>query len=134
MVPRHAAPHTQHPACHLRFLKPAGASQPDLPETVACWPGCLLRRAPPAHTLATAHACTPHSRTPAHCLTWRHEQAANVPCVPGSDGLIESDQQAIDLCNEIGFPVMIKATAGEARGAGPQPDRRMHFAWGTAAS
>mmetsp|Transcript_24198 Transcript_24198/g.71829 ORF Transcript_24198/g.71829 Transcript_24198/m.71829 type:complete len:506 (-) Transcript_24198:198-1715(-) len=38
--------------------------------------------------------------------------AAGVPCVPGSDGLIESDAQAIELCKKIGFPVMIKATAG----------------------
>ncbi|KAH9314693.1 hypothetical protein KI387_023320 [Taxus chinensis] len=37
---------------------------------------------------------------------------AGVPTVPGSDGLIESTEEAIRLADEIGFPVMIKATAG----------------------
>jgi acetyl-CoA carboxylase biotin carboxylase subunit len=38
--------------------------------------------------------------------------ANQVPVVPGSDGLIEDDQLAIATANEIGFPVLIKATAG----------------------
>ena len=38
--------------------------------------------------------------------------AADVPVVPGSDGLIEDDQVAIDSAKEIGYPVLIKATAG----------------------
>lgn len=37
---------------------------------------------------------------------------AKVPVVPGSDGLIESEAQAIEVAHEIGFPVLIKATAG----------------------
>jgi len=37
---------------------------------------------------------------------------AGVPTVPGSEGLIETTEEAIRLANEIGFPVMIKATAG----------------------
>lgn len=37
---------------------------------------------------------------------------AGVPTVPGSDGLIESTEEAVRLAAEIGFPVMIKATAG----------------------
>ncbi|XP_058732170.1 biotin carboxylase 2, chloroplastic [Vicia villosa] len=37
---------------------------------------------------------------------------ANVPTVPGSDGLLQSTEEAIRLAHEIGFPVMIKATAG----------------------
>lgn len=37
---------------------------------------------------------------------------ANVPIVPGSDGIIESTEEAIELANEIGYPVIIKATAG----------------------
>eukprot|EP01018_Ginkgo_biloba_P014856 Gb_20361 [translate_table: standard] len=37
---------------------------------------------------------------------------AGVPTVPGSDGLLESTEEAIRLADEIGFPVMIKATAG----------------------
>ncbi|AZI23597.1 acetyl-CoA carboxylase biotin carboxylase subunit [Chryseobacterium taklimakanense] len=39
-------------------------------------------------------------------------KAAGVPCVPGSDGLIESYEDAARVAEEIGYPVMIKATAG----------------------
>lgn len=39
-------------------------------------------------------------------------KAAGVPCVPGSDGLLESYEQALELSKEMGFPVMLKATAG----------------------
>ncbi len=38
--------------------------------------------------------------------------ASNVPVVPGSDGLITDDEAAIKIANEIGYPVLIKATAG----------------------
>lgn len=38
--------------------------------------------------------------------------AAGVPCVPGSDGLLESAEQAIELAPKVGYPVIIKATAG----------------------
>ncbi|QDV42921.1 Biotin carboxylase [Stieleria neptunia] len=38
--------------------------------------------------------------------------ASDVPVVPGSDGLIEDDKAAIATANQIGFPVLIKATAG----------------------
>ncbi|MCO5577679.1 hypothetical protein L7F22_031510 [Adiantum nelumboides] len=37
---------------------------------------------------------------------------AGVPTVPGSEGLIETTEEAIKVAHEIGFPVMIKATAG----------------------
>jgi len=37
---------------------------------------------------------------------------AKVPVVPGSDGLITDEAQAIKTAHEIGFPVLIKATAG----------------------
>lgn len=37
---------------------------------------------------------------------------AGVPTVPGSDGLIEDDEEAFKLAKEIGYPVIIKATAG----------------------
>ncbi|MGG3841484.1 acetyl-CoA carboxylase biotin carboxylase subunit [Anoxybacillus kestanbolensis] len=37
---------------------------------------------------------------------------AGVPIVPGSQGIIESIDVAIALANEIGYPVIIKATAG----------------------
>src|SRR5262249_6645906 len=38
--------------------------------------------------------------------------AAKVSTVPGHLGVIEDDKQAIKIANEIGYPVMIKASAG----------------------
>ncbi|WP_426051943.1 biotin carboxylase N-terminal domain-containing protein [Brevundimonas sp. SL161] len=38
--------------------------------------------------------------------------AAGVSTVPGYMGLIESDEHAVQIANEIGYPVMIKASAG----------------------
>ncbi len=37
---------------------------------------------------------------------------AGVPCVPGSDGVVDSVDQAVDCAAKIGWPVMIKASAG----------------------
>ena len=37
---------------------------------------------------------------------------ANVPIVPGSEGIIESEEEALKIAKEIGYPVIIKATAG----------------------
>ena len=37
---------------------------------------------------------------------------AGVPTVPGSDGLLTSEQDAVRVAKEIGFPVLLKATAG----------------------
>ena len=39
-------------------------------------------------------------------------KAAGVPTVPGSDGLVESLEHAKKIAKEIGYPVMLKATAG----------------------
>lgn len=38
--------------------------------------------------------------------------AAGVPCIPGSEGLLESFEQTEILAQEMGYPVMLKATAG----------------------
>jgi acetyl-CoA carboxylase biotin carboxylase subunit len=35
-----------------------------------------------------------------------------VPTVPGSDGLVDDEQQAIAIAKDIGYPLMVKATAG----------------------
>ncbi len=37
---------------------------------------------------------------------------AKVPIVPGSEGLIEDESSALKVAHEIGFPVLVKATAG----------------------
>lgn len=39
-------------------------------------------------------------------------KAAGVPTVPGSDGVIESYEKCEKLAEEVGYPVMLKATAG----------------------
>ncbi len=39
-------------------------------------------------------------------------QRIGVPTVPGSDGLLPDEQAALAIAREIGYPVMVKATAG----------------------
>jgi acetyl-CoA carboxylase biotin carboxylase subunit len=39
-------------------------------------------------------------------------QKAGVPVVPGSEGLVETDAEALRLAHAIGFPVLIKAASG----------------------
>ncbi|HOZ75687.1 MAG TPA: acetyl-CoA carboxylase biotin carboxylase subunit [Flavobacterium sp.] len=39
-------------------------------------------------------------------------KAAGVPCVPGSEGILESFDQAAKIAKDMGYPVMLKATAG----------------------
>lgn len=39
-------------------------------------------------------------------------KAAGVPCVPGSDGIIANYEECEKIAEEIGYPVMLKATAG----------------------
>ncbi|KAI9489233.1 carbamoyl-phosphate synthase L chain, ATP binding domain-containing protein [Zychaea mexicana] len=48
--------------------------------------------------------------------------ASGVHCIPGYDGEVESVQVALDVAHEIGYPVMIKASAG---GGG----KGMRIAW-----
>ena len=37
---------------------------------------------------------------------------AGIPCVPGSDGAVLSDTDALEIADSIGYPVLIKASAG----------------------
>ena len=53
----------------------------------------------------------------------RTMREAGLPVVPGSEGVLESADEALSLAREIGFPVIIKASAG---GGG----RGMRVAWG----
>lgn len=39
-------------------------------------------------------------------------KAAGVPCVPGSEGILESYEEAAKIAKKFGYPVMLKATAG----------------------
>lgn len=37
---------------------------------------------------------------------------AGVPVIPGSEGIVETVEEAREIANEIGYPIMLKATAG----------------------
>jgi len=39
-------------------------------------------------------------------------ESAGVPCVPGSHGILSSDVEAMALARKIGYPVIVKASAG----------------------
>ncbi len=39
-------------------------------------------------------------------------KAAGVPCIPGSEGLLESIAEGMEIAKGIGYPVILKATAG----------------------
>ena len=39
-------------------------------------------------------------------------KAAGIPTIPGSEGIIESFEDALKIGNKIGYPIMLKATAG----------------------
>ena len=38
--------------------------------------------------------------------------AAGVPVVPGTEQPLQSAEEAVRICNEIGYPVMLKASMG----------------------
>lgn len=42
----------------------------------------------------------------------RIARQAKVPTVPGSDGVVENEEEAVKLAEKIGYPVMVKAAAG----------------------
>ncbi|TAL78758.1 MAG: acetyl-CoA carboxylase biotin carboxylase subunit [Beijerinckiaceae bacterium] len=57
--------------------------------------------------------------TPQHIRTMgdkieakRTAKGLNIPCVPGSDGAIDNDKDALKIAAEIGYPVLVKASAG----------------------
>ncbi len=39
-------------------------------------------------------------------------KAAGIPTIPGSEGIVESFEEALKIGNKIGYPIMLKATAG----------------------
>src|SRR5262249_17339179 len=39
-------------------------------------------------------------------------QAAGVPILPGSQGVVRSPEEALSLAEEVGYPIIIKASAG----------------------
>ncbi len=45
---------------------------------------------------------------------------AGMPITPGSDGIVETEKEALKIARQIGYPVMIKATAGGG-GRGMRP-------------
>ena len=58
---------------------------------------------------------------------------AGVPTIPGNEGILESLEEATSIANEIGYPIMLKATAGGG-GKGMkvcQDDEGLAEAWET---
>ena len=77
----------------------------------------LAMRCHSAHYRACAEgagcAChVQHTHPPCRQRMLRPMQTAGVPTVPGSNGLIRDEAEAVEVAAAIGFPVMIKATAG----------------------
>ena len=42
-------------------------------------------------------------------------QEANVPVIPGSTGVLSTVEEALEIADRIGYPVMLKAAAGGGR-------------------
>ncbi len=60
--------------------------------------------------------------------------AAGVPCIPGTEGLLDSVEDGIAIAKDIGYPVILKATAGGG-GRGMRivfKDEEMQPAWDSA--
>ena len=69
--------------------------------------------------IVEAHGFTFIGPKPDHIRTMGDKIAAKraaialgIPCVPGSDGAVSSAEDATEIAREIGFPVLIKASAG----------------------
>ena len=58
---------------------------------------------PPAHAMH----CMGDKNTARLCA-----RKAGVPVTPGSDGIVEDEEEAVKIAKKIGYPVMIKAVAG----------------------
>lgn len=59
---------------------------------------------------------------------------AGVPVIPGSEGIVETLEEAREIANEIGYPIMLKASAGGG-GKGMRlvhNDKELENAWQTA--
>ena len=62
----------------------------------------------------------------------RMMKEAGVPIIPGSEGVVESDEHALEVAEAIGYPVMVKASAGGGgkgmRAAGDRDELRASLA------
>ncbi|MGA2952115.1 MAG: acetyl-CoA carboxylase biotin carboxylase subunit [Caulobacteraceae bacterium] len=91
--------------------------------------------------IVTAHGITFIGPRPEHIRVMGDKIAAKkavkavgIPVVPGSDGAVESEAEALETAEKIGFPVLIKAAAGGG-GRGMKVARSREDvveAWGTA--
>ena len=56
-------------------------------------------------------------------------KAAGVPVIPGSDGAISSVEEAKKIAAEIGYPVLVKASAGGGGRGIRRIDRKNRCPW-----
>ncbi|NLI17093.1 MAG: acetyl-CoA carboxylase biotin carboxylase subunit [candidate division Zixibacteria bacterium] len=42
----------------------------------------------------------------------RTMQSAGIPTIPGSDGIVDSYEKAVEVAKDVGYPIMVKASAG----------------------
>jgi acetyl-CoA carboxylase, biotin carboxylase subunit len=91
--------------------------------------------------IVTAHGLTFIGPKPEHIRVMGDKiaakkavKAAGIPVVPGSDGAVETEAEALEAADAIGYPVLIKASAGGG-GRGMKVARSREEvieAWGTA--
>jgi acetyl-CoA carboxylase, biotin carboxylase subunit len=109
------------PASKDSYLKmPALISAAEITGADAIHPGVgFLSENATFATMVEEHGITFIGPTPEHITMMGDKITAKktmielgIPTVPGSEGSIDSENQAVDVATQIGFPVLIKATSG----------------------
>jgi acetyl-CoA carboxylase biotin carboxylase subunit len=65
-----------------------------------------------SHATTTSRSVACDRRTVKVAVLQSSSSGSCVPCPPGSEGIIASEQEAKEVAKKIGYPVMIKAVAG----------------------
>ena len=122
----------------ISFQQPKFAGWMPSIQAMASWLRMLNFRSFVKTVASSSSAPEPMSSTP-----WETRQQpkmsmkkAGVPVVPGSDGLLSSLEEALELAEEAGYPILLKATAGGG-GKGMRKvfaPEQMEDAWNSAQS
>lgn len=66
-----------------------------------------------AHGMAFIGPTAEHIRIMGDKITAKQTvMEAGIPCVPGSDGSVETYEDAVEVAKQVGFPLLVKAAAG----------------------